>query len=218
MGLDGAPTIMFTGIIETRATVLATEAQGTGLHIVLEAPSGAWDVRLGESIAVCGVCLTVAKIEDTDGTSQEVGAAKSRIGFDISTETLERTWFRELEPGRVLNLERSLRLGDRLDGHLVYGHVDAVGKVVAIEDSGDGGRRFRYEVPQEFQRWLVDKGSVAIDGTSLTVCDPSGKRFDVAVIPITLEATNLGLAEVGQRVNLEADPIGKWVERLIRHE
>lgn len=209
---------MFTGIVESRATVLSTEGRGTGLYMALEAPSAAWDVTLGESIAVCGVCLTVANIEAADGAPLEVGAAGCRIGFDVSSETLDRTWFRELEPGRVLNLERSLRLGDRLDGHLVSGHIDAVGQIVAIDDSGDGGRRFRYEVPQEFERWLIDKGSVAIDGTALTVCEPDGTHFDVAVIPVTLEATNLGLAQVGQRVNLEADPIGKWVERLNRRE
>ena len=184
------------------------------MRLVLEAPEGVWDVVGGESVAVCGVCLSVAAIEGSDGAPLEVCTSGSRLCFDLSTETLERTWFRELEPGRLVNLERSLCLGDRLDGHLVSGHVDAVGEVVAIEDSGDGGRRCSFEVPEEFTRWLVDKGSVAIDGVSLTVCEPMANRFDVAVIPVTLEATNLGVAEVGQRVNLEADPIGKWVARL----
>jgi len=184
------------------------------MRLVLEAPEGVWDVVGGESVAVCGVCLSVAAIEGSDGAPLEVCTSGSRLCFDLSTETLERTWFRELEPGRLVNLERSLCLGDRLDGHLVSGHVDAVGEVIASEDSGDGGRRFSFEVPEEFTRWLVDKGSVAIDGVSLTVCEPTANRFDVAVIPVTLEATNLGVAEVGQRVNLEADPIGKWVARL----
>jgi riboflavin synthase len=205
---------MFTGIIEARSPILAVEGQGTGLRVVLEAPEGVWDVVGGESVAVAGVCLTVAGIEDSSGAPLEVGATGAHLSFDLSKETLDRTWFQELEPGRLINLERSMRLGDRIDGHLVSGHVDAVGEVVAIEDSGDGGRRISFEVPPEFSRWLVDKGSVTIDGVSLTVCDPKANRFDVAVIPVTLEVTNLGAAEVGQRVNLEADAIGKWVARL----
>ena len=182
--------------------------------MTLEAPEGVWDVVGGDSVAVSGVCLSVAAIQAPDGAPLKVGTSGARLSFDLSQETLERTWFRELEPGRVMNLERSLRIGDRLDGHLVSGHVDAVGEVVAGEDSGDGGRRLRFEVPEEFSRWLMDKGSITIDGISLTVCDPNENRFDVAVIPVTLEATNLGVAEPGQRVNLEADPIGKWVARL----
>ena len=205
---------MFTGIIELRAQILSVEARGTGLRMCLEAPSEAWDVVLGESVAVSGACLSVAEILSSDGEPQEVGGRGSRLAFDLTAETMERTWFGELAAGSVVNLERSLKIGDRLDGHLVSGHVDAVGEIVQISESGDGGRRFRFKVPAEFDRWLVDKGSVCIDGTSLTVCDPSDAHFDVAVIPITLEITNLGTAEVGQRVNLEADAIGKWVARL----
>lgn len=205
---------MFTGIIEARTPILAVEAQGTGLRVVLEAPEGVWDVVGGESVAVSGVCLTVAGIEDSLGAPLKVGTEGAHLSFDLSKETLDRTWFQALEPGRLINLERSMRLGDRIDGHLVSGHVDAVGEVVAIEDSGDGGRRISFEVPPEFSRWLVDKGSVTIDGVSLTVCEPDENRFDVAVIPVTLEVTNLGVAEVGQHVNLEADAIGKWVARL----
>ena len=205
---------MFTGIIEACAQVLGVEAQGTGLRLCLEAPSGAWDVVLGESVAVSGVCLSVAAITAPDGAEQEVGCAGSRLSFDLSAETLERAWFNELEVGRAVNLERSLKMGDRLDGHLVSGHVDAVGVITEVVDSGDGGRRFRFEVPAGFERWLIDKGSVAIDCVSLTVCDPEDRCFEVAVIPITLDVTNLGSAEVGQRVNLEADPVGKWVARL----
>ena len=208
------PLHMFTGIIEARTPVVAVEAQGTGLKVVLEAPEGVWDVVGGESVAVSGVCLTVAGIESPDGAALEVGSSGALLSFDLSKETLDRTWFGELEPGRLVNLERSMRLGDRLDGHLVSGHVDAVAEIVAIEDSGDGGRRFRFEVPEGFQRWLIDKGSVTIDGVSLTVCDPAASCFDVAVIPVTLGVTNLGEAEVGQLVNLEADTIGKWVARL----
>ena len=205
---------MFTGIIELRANILSVEARGTGLRMCLEAPSEAWDVVLGESVAVSGACLSVAEILSPNGEPQQVGGRGSRLAFDLTAETMERTWFGELTAGSFVNLERSLKIGDRLDGHLVSGHVDAVGEIVQISESGDGGRRFRFKVPTEFDRWLVDKGSVCIDGTSLTVCDPSDGHFDVAVIPITLDITNLGTAEVGQRVNLEADAIGKWVARL----
>jgi len=115
--------------------------------------------------------------------------------------------------GRV-NVERSLRLGDRLGGHLVSGHVDGVGRLVRASDSRDGGRRLTFEVPRGFERYLVSKGSIAIDGVSVTVVRPSGRRFEVAVIPETLRVTNLGSMAVGTRVHLEADAIGKWIERL----
>jgi riboflavin synthase len=108
-----------------------------------------------------------------------------------------------------------MRLSDRLDGHLVTGHVDGRGRYVAIEDSGDGGRRLTIEVDPGLERYLVDKGSIVVDGVSLTVVEPRGRLFDVALIPITLEKTTLGSAERGRTVNLEADLIGKWIERLI---
>jgi riboflavin synthase len=114
-----------------------------------------------------------------------------------------------------VNLERAMLLSDRLDGHLVSGHVDGRGSLAAIEDSGDGGRRITIEVEPGLERYLVEKGSIAVDGISLTVVDPRARRFDVAVIPITLEKTTLGRAESGAVVNLEADLIGKWIERLV---
>ena len=114
-----------------------------------------------------------------------------------------------------MNLERSLRLSDRLGGHLVSGHVDGLGTILSIEDSGDGGRLFTFSVPPAFERYQIPKGSVAIDGISLTVVDPRGPAFDVAIIPETLERTSLGAADVGQRIHLEADQIGKWIERLL---
>jgi riboflavin synthase len=135
--------------------------------------------------------------------------------FDLSAETVARTWFGALESGLPLNLERALRLGDRLDGHMVSGHVDGLAEVAAVEDSGDGGRRFTFEVAPGLERYLIEKGSVTLDGTSLTVVEPDRRRFDVAVIPLTLERTNLGRAVVGQRVNVEADLVGKWIERLL---
>lgn len=204
---------MFTGLVEACVPVLAAEPRGSGLRLRLPqpgCPSDAgvgerFETRPGDSVAVSGCCLTVVP----DG-------APGELAFDLSAETLQRTWFRALAPGVPVNLERALRLGDRLDGHMVSGHVDAVGRIAALADSGDGGWRVTFEVPEGFERWLVDKGSVTVDGISLTVVTPVGRRFDVAVIPHTLAMTHLGRARVGQAVNLEADLVGKWVERLVR--
>ena len=220
---------MFTGLIQARVPVASFEPVGTGARLVLEPPDsknleatldGApWDPRLGESIAVAGVCLTVVEFQDpATGRPLAPGdpaARTARLAFDLSKETLDRSWFGDLTPGRVVNLERSLRLGDRLGGHQVTGHVDGLGRVLEIADPGDGGRNFTFEVEGGFERYLVEKGSVAVDGISLTVVVPDANRFQVAVIPATLELTNLGSAAVGQRVNLEADPTGKWIEHLL---
>lgn len=185
----------------------AARAQGSGRRLVLPVPRG-WELARGASLAVCGVCLTVVE------PAPLPGGAGTGLAFDLSAETLARTWLGEAEPGDPLNLERSLRLGDRLDGHLVQGHVDAVGRLVELRPGGDGGALVGFEVPAGFERWLVDKGSVTVDGISLTVVEPRGRRFDVAVIPETLARTNLGVARPGRPVNLEADVVGKWVERL----
>ncbi len=185
--------------------VRTVERRGTGLRMVLSSPTPDWDVGRGESVAVSGVCLTAVG-------DRGPGAD---IVFDLSEETLECSWFGDLAPGRTVNLERSLQLGDRLGGHLVSGHVDGVGTIEAIEDPGDGGRLFRFRVPPELERYLIEKGSINLDGISLTVVEPVGPLFAVAVIPETLEVTSLGSAELGQRVNLEADLVGKWIEKLL---
>jgi riboflavin synthase len=135
--------------------------------------------------------------------------------FDLSAETLERTWFGDLGAGTVVNLERAMRLSDRLGGHLVSGHVDGGGTLVGTRDLGDGGREASFEVEAGLDRYLVDKGSVTLDGVSLTVCRPEGRRFAVALIPATLAITSLGSIEAGRRVNVEVDLIGKWVERFV---
>lgn len=195
---------MFTGLVEACVPVALVEPRGTGLRVALPRPSDGWEAAEGDSVAVSGVCLTVAGF-----------GPEGELLFDLSAETLERSWLSDLAAGDLLNLERSLRLGDRLGGHLVSGHVDGLGSVSDVRESGDGGRVLSFEVDGGFERYLVEKGSVTIDGISLTVVEPRGRTFDVALIPVTLETTTLGRARVGQRVNLEADMIGKWIERLL---
>ena len=199
---------MFTGLIEATAEALELRPageSGRGARLLLGAPSRDWDLTPGESIAVSGCCLTLA----------DAPTAGGELVFDLSAETLERTWFDEIEDGRPLNLERAMPLGHRLGGHLVSGHVDGVGRIADIRSAGDGGSVFTFEVPQGLERYLIEKGSITVDGISLTVVEPKLRRFDVAVIPVTLAETSLGGARVGQRVNLEADLVGKWIERLI---
>jgi riboflavin synthase len=193
---------MFTGLVETRSPVRRTLPRGTGSAVWVAVPEG-WVPGIGDSICVSGACLSVAALE------------RGEMLFELSQETLAKTWLASVAPGDQVNLERAMRLSDRLDGHLVSGHVDGQGRVVAVRDSGDAGRRITVEVPEAFERWLVEKGSVAVDGVSLTVVEPRGRLFDVAVIPITLGKTTLGNAATGRAVNLEADPIGKWIERLL---
>ena len=199
---------MFTGLIEARVAIHSIEPQGTGARLVLETPDFGPDRRpfepeMGESIAVSGCCLTLAGLEE------------GRPVFELTQETLECTWFGQARAGDLVNVERSLTLMDRLGGHLVSGHVDGVGELVDKRDPGDGGAVYTFEVPPGFERYLVEKGSVGLDGISLTVVEPRGQRFDVALIPETLARTSLGVSEVGRRIHLEADMIGKWVERLV---
>jgi riboflavin synthase len=197
---------MFTGLIEACVPVLRVERRGSGVRAWVVAPP--FELELGQSVAVSGCCLTVAEDPSAGG-----------IAFDLSAETLARTWFGRLEVGDRVNLERALEVGDRLDGHMVSGHVDGRGRILAISDVGDGGKVITFEIGADLERYLIDKGSITLDGISLTVVDPRGPRFDVAVIPLTLEHTCLGYAVEGQLVNVEADLIGKWVERLygVRH-
>ncbi len=205
---------MFTGLIEACVPLRRLERRGSGARIVVAAPSEPWTPRLGASIAVSGVCLTlVGRSDPRTSAAAPLDDPRADLDFDLSYETLARTWFGRATPGRSVHLERALLLGDRLDGHLVAGHVDGVGRIVEIVDSGDGGRRIRFEVGPELAVYLVPKGSVTLDGISLTVVDPIGDRFDVAVIPKTLTWTSLSRARVGDEVHVEGDLIGKWVLR-----
>lgn len=207
---------VFTGLVEACVAVKHVERRERGLRLRLAAPSSDWRVAIGDSIAVSGACLSVAAVADARGGELlERSVAGADMIFDLSAETLERTWFASANAGDRVNLERPLALGDRLDGHLVNGHVDGLASIVAIEDSHDGGRVMSIEVDRALERYLVDKGSITLDGVSLTVVEPRERRFDVALIPITLAKTALGTARIGQRVNVEADVVGKWIEKLL---
>jgi riboflavin synthase len=205
---------MFTGLIEACVPILRVERRGSGVRAWVAAPP--FELALGQSVAVSGCCLTVAQaVRSADSQPSDTGR-EDAIAFDLSAETLARTWFGRLESGDRVNLERALEVGDRLDGHMVSGHVDGRGRIIAIDDVGDGGKAITFEIGDDLERYLIDKGSITLDGISLTVVEPRGPRFQVAVIPLTLEHTSLGYAVEGQMVNVEADLVGKWVERLLR--
>jgi riboflavin synthase len=190
---------MFTGIVEERGDV--REIGPARLTVGCRTVSG--DAEIGASIAVNGICLTV--VERTD----------ERLSFDVSVETLARTSLSRLQVGDPVNLERPLTLSSRLGGHLVQGHVDGVGEVAGIERKGDGGAWITIGAPESVGHYLVEKGSVCVDGVSLTVAARNGSSFAVALIPHTLEVTTLGSAEVGDPLNLEVDVIAKYVEALL---
>lgn len=192
---------MFTGIIETVGSIRAFVRHPTGARVTIGAPAIAEAARLGDSLAVDGACLTVAEL------------AGDAVVCDLSTETLSRTTLGTLRVGARVNLERPLRLGDRVGGHLVSGHVDVVGHVVGRFPQGEGAT-YRIRFPESLAPFLVPKGSVAVDGISLTVAALARHHFDVAVIPHTLRGTTLAEKRVGAATNLEADLIGKYVARL----
>jgi riboflavin synthase len=203
---------MFTGLVEACVPVVRREARGEGLRIGVALPDAAWRVEPGDSVSVCGACLTAVDIGESAPSAR---GSVHEIAFDLTAETLRRTWFASLEPGVRVNLERAMRLDERLDGHLVAGHVDGRAELVAIEDSRDGGAEMRFEVESGLERYLIDKGSITLDGISLTVVEPRARSFRVALIPSTLTRTNLSDARAGQIFNVEVDLIGKWIERLL---
>lgn len=193
---------MFTGIIEAIGTVRECTRTAGGARAYLEAGPLADGLRVGDSIAVDGACLTVTGLRGNGFTC------------DLSVETLRCTTLGALRPGCRVNLERPLRLGDRLGGHLVTGHVDAVGEIADRTPQGDG-EFWRFRFPRELAPLLVMKGSVAVDGISLTVAELGRDTFGVALIPHTLRHTTLGSKRVAEPVNLEADLLGKHVARLL---
>jgi riboflavin synthase len=193
---------MFTGIIEAIGTVRECTRKPGGAWVHIGAGPLVEGLRVGDSIAVDGACLTVTAVKGDGFTS------------DLSAETLDRTTLGRLRAGSRVNLERPLRLGDRLGGHLVTGHVDAIGEIAGRTLQGDG-EFWRFRFPQDLAPLLVMKGSIAVDGISLTVAEFSRDTFGVALIPHTLHHTTLGSKHVGDLVNLEADLLGKHVARLL---
>jgi riboflavin synthase len=189
---------VFTGLVREVGDVVGFD----GARLTVAAPATAAGVDIGDSISVDGVCLTVVA---RDG---------STLRFDAVPETLGRTSLGDLAPGSRVNLEPALRAGDPLGGHYVQGHVDGVGSVRSVEPEGDG-KRTAFAAPAELLRYVVEKGSIAVQGTSLTVAAVDGTGFEVALIPHTLEATTLGALQPGDRVNLEADVLAKYVEKLV---
>ena len=193
---------MFTGIVLAKGTVLTTERRGGDVRMRIGAGDlDMSDVAIGDSICVSGVCLTAM---DPDSKS---------FCADVSTETLSRTTLGALRAGDGVNLEKSLRLSDRLGGHLVAGHVDAIGRVVAIEPDARS-QRWRFEIPRELARYVAAKGSVCVDGVSLTVNDVDANTFGVNLIPHTISVTTFADKRVGDGVNIEVDLLARYIERL----
>jgi len=192
---------MFTGIVEHRGSVSAVERVVDGMTMVLE--TGPIALEIGGSVAVNGVCLTA------------VGVEPGLVTVEVVKETLDRSTLGSLETGDPVNLERPMRADGRFDGHVVQGHVDGVGEILAVEPEGDG-KRMRVRVPERLLRYLVEKGSITVDGVSLTVAALNEPDMEVALIPHSLEVTTLGLRAVGEKVNLEVDVLAKYVESLLK--
>lgn len=193
---------MFTGIIESLGQVKEVEEAGTNRIFRIESPL-ATQLKPDQSVAHDGVCLTV---EEVSGGLHRVSAVR---------ETLEKTTLGAWQPGKTINLERSMALGARLDGHWVQGHVDAVGRCIARDDQ-NGSWKYRFSYPRSFAPLLIEKGSIALEGISLTVFEISEQEFSVAIIPFTFSHTSLKEVLPGMQVNLEFDVLGKYVQRLMQ--
>jgi riboflavin synthase len=193
---------MFTGIIEDKGKVIRVEHRGQEKKLILELPINLTEVQLGDSININGVCLTI--IEKRGQT----------IGLDLSSETLKKTVLGELKEGDQVNFERALKLTDRLGGHIVTGHIDGIGVITGKSKEGDF-LYLRIQIPKSVSRYVVQKGSIAIDGISLTVNECENEEIKMTFIPYTLEKTMIMDKKVGDRVNVEADIIGKFVEKMM---
>ncbi len=198
---------MFTGLVEDTGTVTRQTTTSSGQRIVVQTALDLGDQKLGDSIAVNGVCLTVVELTQ--------GSAGFVVAFDVGPETMKVTAFRDhLKVGAKVHLERAMKVGDRLGGHIVSGHVDAVGTLVERRPIGDA-LFLAFKAPPAVHQLCIEKGSIAIDGVSLTINGVSGDGFDVTLIPHTEQKTHLTSLKVGDAVNLEADVIGKYVRRLM---
>jgi riboflavin synthase len=192
---------MFTGIVSHRARVLSVDVRSAGSILTVERPAE-WRLDTGESVSVSGVCLTAL----------EPGAA--HLVFDVSPETLRRSTLGALRAGGLVNLERALAAGDRMGGHVVSGHVDATTRILEAREEGEFST-FAFALGEEWARYVVEKGSIALDGISFTVATLRSGSFDVAIIPETLRRTTLGGKSPGALVNVEVDILGKYVERIL---
>jgi riboflavin synthase len=193
---------VFTGIVRELGVVVEAEEAGGGRALVVRAPQTAARTGIGDSVAIDGCCLTVTAVD------------RETLAFHAVPETIARTSLGDLERDSEVNVEPAIRAGEELGGHYVQGHVDAVGRVQSVEAEGEGLRVF-VEAPDEVLRYCVEKGSITVDGVSLTVAELAGDAFAVALVPHTLTATTLSDLEPGQVVNLEADVLAKYVERLL---
>lgn len=196
---------MFTGIIETIGAVREVKNFSEYLHLVISF-NFEEAIKLGDSIAINGACMTVSKIYD-----------RGTFGFDVSLESLNKTNLKNLLPGGFVNLERSLKMGERINGHFVSGHVDAVGEVSRIKMNGKD-RLFYFSFPKQLRNQIVSKGSIAVNGISLTVIDPDQKDFHVTIVPFTWENTNLKYLVVGSQVNLETDLLAKYIQNVVNKD
>jgi riboflavin synthase len=193
---------VFTGIVEELGTIAAIEGDGDGLQLQIEAPALAPLSHVGDSVNVSGCCLTVVAVRG------------STLAFEVVPESLRRTALGDLAPGAAVNLEDALRAGEPYGGHIVQGHVDGVGELVERRQEGIGAW-LRFQAPDNVQRYLIEKGSVTVAGVSLTVAELHDDGFAVAIVPHTLQVTTFGTLAVGDFVNLEADMIARYVERLL---
>ena len=191
---------MFTGIVEEVGVVAKISDNG----MTVQASKVLEDVKLGDSIAVNGTCLTA------------VSFTKGEFSVDLSPETMRRTSLGKLSEGSLVNLERALLASDRMGGHIVQGHVDGTGRIMSTKTDGDS-IIFRVRIPKRLNKYIVEKGFIAVDGISLTVVQRGASSFTLAVIPFTLENTNLARLSVGDQVNLEADILAKYIESLLAH-
>lgn len=193
---------MFTGLVESEGIITRTERVSDGMRLEVYAPEFGRDMAIGDSIAVDGACLTVAKF------------IRGAFMADVSSETLSRTTLPELRQGSKVNLERALRLSDRLGGHLVTGHVDGIGTLVMRHPAGNS-TVYQFAVPRELMEYVVPKGSIAVDGISLTIAQTRADGFAAAVVPHTESATTLGAKPTGAKVNVEVDMMAKYVKRFV---